>query len=216
MKRDLTRKELSLDNALAENQELLDNIEYLKGSLRDSQADTEMLNGKINELKDVAKELNKRPDHGHLREEVGLLKGSLELFRGKEELLSSQVDTLKSEVSHFKACELDLKKLQDETINDKKVTEAQEQLENLKEQKNLILSELDMAYDYHSSNLSDVVIENLMKDLECEMLETHVLSAAFEFSLDNCAIKEKAHAREKGSPEYQLQQLKFLLNTMDS
>ena len=69
---------------------------------------------------------------------------------------------------------------------------------------------------YHSLNLSDVVIENLMKDLECEMLETHVLSAAFEFSLDNCAIKEKAHANKNGSPEYQLQQLKFLLSIMDS
>ena len=214
LKRDLKRKELSLDNALAEKQELLDDIEYLEGSLTDIQAATELLNGKINELKDVVKELNKRPGHGHLREEVELFKGSLELFRGKEELLSSQVDTLKSELSHFKACELDLKKLQDETINDKKVTEAQEQVENLREQENLILSELDMAY--HSLNLSDVVIENLMKDLECEMLETHVLSAAFEFSLDNCAIKEKAHANKNGSPEYQLQQLKFLLSIMDS
>ena len=60
----------------------------------------------VNELKGMVKELNKRPDHGHLREDVELLKGSLELFRGKEELLSSQVDALKSEVSYFKACEL--------------------------------------------------------------------------------------------------------------
>ena len=159
LKRDLKRKQLSLDNALAEKQELLDDIEYLEGALGDSQAATELLNGKINELKDMAQELNKRPDHGHLREDVELLKGSLELFRGKKELLSSQVDVLKSEVSHFKACEL---------------------------------------------------------DLECEMLETHILSAALEFSLNNCAIKEKAHARETGNVEYQLQPMKFLLTIMDS
>ena len=214
LKRDLKRKELSLDNALAEKQELLDDIEYLEGSLGYSQAVTELLNGKINELKDMVKELNKRPDHGHLREDVELLKGSLELFRGKEELLSSQVDELKSEVSNFKACELDLKKLQDETINDKKMTEAQESVENLKEHKNLILSELDMAY--HVLNLSDVVIENLMKDIEYETFETHVLSAALEFSLDNCAFEKKAHAREAGKFEYQLQQMKFLLIIMDS
>ena len=107
----------------------------------------------------MVKELNKRPDHRHLREDVELLKGSLELLRDKEELLSSEVDALKSEVSHFKACEL---------------------------------------------------------DLECEMLETHVLSAALEFSLNNCAIKEKAHARETRNVECQLQPMKFLLIIMDS
>ena len=166
LKRDLKRKELSLDNALAEKQELLDDIEYLERSLGDSQAATELLNGKIDELKDMVKELNKRPDQGNLREEVELLKGSLELFRSKEELLGFQVDALKFEVSHFKAC--------------------------------------------------DVVIENLMRDLESEMLETYVLGTALEFSLDNCAINEKVHASKTRNLECLLQQMKFLLNITDS
>ena len=166
LKRDLKRKEQSLDNALAEKQELLVDIEYLERSLGDSQAATELLNGKINELKDMVKELNKRPDQGNLCEEVELLKGPLELFRSKEELLGFQVDPLKSEVSHFKAC--------------------------------------------------DVVIENLMRDLESEVLETYVLGTALEFSLDNCAINEKAHASKTRNLECQLQQMKFLLNIMDS
>ena len=63
----------------------------------------------------MSKELNKRPDYGHYREEAELLKGSLDLFRRKEELLSFQTDTLTDETSHFKACELDFEKLQDHT-----------------------------------------------------------------------------------------------------
>ena len=382
LKRDLKRKELSLNNALAEKQELLGDIEYLEGSLKDSQAANEQLNVQIDGLKDVVKELNQRPDYGHLREEVELLKGYLDLFRHKEELLSFQVDALTAETSHFKACELDFNKLRDETssiidqlevqldiclnentrimsekdkelnelkdakskvidqledqlaqsenrnarivseknkernelkkqnsgsniqlrdqiatliqenarvisenvrmmkelgeksrvideledqlaklknenatvtsdkikemmelndqkarvidkleeevaklmrenssletelskisYNNKKLTELQEQVEK----KNLSLSELDMAY--HSLSHNDVVIEKLMKDLEREMFEKDVLSTALEFSLDNCAIKEKAHARETRNLEYQLQQMKFLLNIMDS
>ena len=166
LKRDLKRKGQSLDNALADKQELLDDIEYLKRSLGDSQATTEQLNEKINELKDMVKELKKQPDQGHLGEGVELLKGPLELFRGKEELLSFQVDTLKSDVSHFKAC--------------------------------------------------DVVIEDFMRDLESEMFEAYVLGRALEFSLNNCAIKEKAHASKTRNLEYRLQQMKFLLNIMDS
>ena len=166
LKRDLKRKEQSLDNALAEKQELLVDIEYLERSLGDSQAATELLNGKINELRDMVKELNKRPNQGNLLEEVELSKGSLELFRSKEELLGFQVEELKFEVSHFKAC--------------------------------------------------DVVIENLMRDLESEMLETYVLGTALEFSRDNCAINEKVHASKTRNLECLLQQMKFLLNITDS
>ena len=422
LKRDLKRKEQSLDNALVEKQDLLDDIEYLDRSLRDSQAANRLLNVHIKELKDMVKELHKRPHYGNLREEVELLKGSVDLRTHKEELLSVQVDALTAEVSHFKSCELDFKKLQDETsrlidqlevqldiyinenmriklekdtelnelkdgkskvvddlngqlaslmdeharlisekekelnelndetskiidqlgdqlaqsenrnarivsennkemnelkkqhsrddiqlrdqiamlmqenarvisenvemmnelgeksrvvdelkdqlaklknennrvisnkntgtrkLNDekdraidkpeeqlakltrenlslatglskishknKKMTELQGQVEHLWEQKNLILSELDMAY--HSLNHNDVVIEKLIKDLEREMFEKDVLSTALEFSLDNCAVKEKAHARKARKLEYQLQQMRFLLNRADS
>ena len=417
LKRDLKRKEQSLETALAEKQALLDDTDYLEGILRDSRACNEQLNVQINELKDMVKEVNKRPDYGHLREEVELLKGSLDLCLHREELLSIQVDALTAEASHFKSCERrdeasdlveqfegqlelckkenariisekekelnelkdakskviddlndqlatltiesarkilekekelnelideksrfidrledqltqsenrnatmvseknkelnelnkqhsrddiqlrdqlamlmedharivsandkminqleeksrviealedQLGKLKNENArvildtniekmelnnknsrvidqleehlaklmrenssltsehpktsnNDKKMTELQERVEKLREQKNLILSELDMMY--HCLNYNDIVIEKLMKDLEQEMLEKDALSSALEFSLDNCATKEKAHARETRNLKYQLQEMSFLLNITDS
>ena len=78
LKRDLKKKGQSLENARVEKQELLDDTDYLEGMLRDSQASNEQLNTQINELKGMVKEANKRPDYGHLREEVELLKGSLD------------------------------------------------------------------------------------------------------------------------------------------
>ena len=410
LKRDLTRKEQSLDNALAEKQELLADIEYLEGSLGDSQAASEHLNAQINELQNMVKKLNKRPDYGHSREETEILKGSLDLFHRKEELLSCQVDALTAEASHLKVCDLDFGKLRDETsgltdqleaqkkknkelnelkdemskviddlndqlstltieseriisqkekelnelnnekskfidqledqlaqsesrnvtilsenkkeikelkkkhsrgefqlrdqlimfmkdharivsentkmmhdlgekwraiedledqlaklkkentkvisdknkemrklndvkgrvidqleeelaklvrensslttelsktsYNDKKLTELQGQVKDLKDQKNLILSELDMAY--YSLDHNDVVIEKLIKDFEREMFEKDVLRTALEFTLNNCAIKEKAHTRETRNLQYQLQEMRFLLNITDS
>ena len=58
---------------------------------------------------------------------------------------------------------------------------------------------------YHSLSHNDVVIEKLLEDLEREIIEKDVLSTALEFSLNNCAIKDKAHARETRNLEYQLQ-----------
>ena len=417
LKRDLKRKEQSLETALTEKQALLDDTDYLEGILRDSQACNEQLNVKINELKDMVKEVNKRPDYGHLREEVELLKGCLDLCLHREELLSIQVDALTAEASHFKSSEMrdeasalveqlegqldlckkenagimlekekelnelkdakskviddlnyqlatltiesarktsekekelnelideksrfidrledqltqsenrnativseknkelnelkkqhskddiqlrdqlamlmedharivsandkminqlgeksrviealedQLAKLKNENArvildtniekmelnnknsmvidqleeqlaklmrenssltpehpkisnNDKKMTELQEQVETLREQKNLILSELDMVY--HCLNHNDIVIEKLIRDLEHEMLEKDALTTALEFSLDNCAIKEKAHTRETRNLKYQLQEMAFLLNITDS
>ena len=98
--------------------------------------------------------------------------------------------------------------------NDKKMTELQEQVEMLREQKNLILSELDMMY--HCLNYNDIVIDKLIKDLDQEMLEKDALSTALEFTLDNFAIKEKAHARETRNLKYQLQEMTFLLNMTES
>ena len=94
--------------------------------------------------------------------------------------------------------------------NNDKMTEPQEQVQKLRTQKNLILSELDVMY--HCLNYNDIVIDKLIKDLEQEMLEKDALSTALEFSLDNCAIKEKAHARETRNLKYQLQEMTNLLN----
>ena len=91
----------SLNNALAEKQQLLDDIDYLEGSLRDSQASHEHLNVQIDELKGMVKELNQRPDYGHLREEVELLKGYLDLFRHKEELFIGSLTILQAPLQIF-------------------------------------------------------------------------------------------------------------------
>ena len=100
------------------------------------------------------------------------------------------------------------------SYNDKSLSKLQEQVEHLREQKNWTLSELDMTY--HNLNHSDVEIEKLTKSLEREMFEKDVISTALEFSLDNCAIKEKAHARGTRNLQLQLQQMRFLLNTTDT
>lgn len=100
------------------------------------------------------------------------------------------------------------------SCNDKKLTELQQQVQHLKRQKNMILSELDMVYD--SSNYNDFVIEKLIRDLEREMFEKNVFSTALEFSLENCAIKEKVHARETRNLTNQLKEMTFLLNITNS
>ena len=84
----------------------MDDTDYLEGMLRDSQASNEQLNMQIHELKDMVKEANKRPDYGHLREEVELLKGSLDVCFYKEKLINIQVEALTADASHFKASEL--------------------------------------------------------------------------------------------------------------
>ena len=109
LKRDLKRKEQSLGNALAEKQELLDDIDDLEGGLRDSQKANEKLNARIDELKDMVKELK----------EAEILKGS------KEKLLSFQADPLTAEAPHFKACELDFTNPKDETSSLKDRLEVQ-------------------------------------------------------------------------------------------
>ena len=100
------------------------------------------------------------------------------------------------------------------SYNDKKLTELQQQVEHLRRQKNLLLTELDMVYD--SSNYNDFVIEKLIRDLEREMFEKNVFSKALEFSLENCAIKEKVHAGETRNLTNQLQEMTFLLNITNS
>ncbi|KAJ7357720.1 hypothetical protein OS493_023859 [Desmophyllum pertusum] len=126
LKRDLKRKdqnleeaEESLDNALMEKNY------YLESRFKDSQASNEQLNARIDELKEMVKELKRGRDYEHLHEEVELLKGSLDLCNHREKLLTFQVNALEAEASHFKNCELDFNRIMSE--KDKKFKELKKE-----------------------------------------------------------------------------------------
>ena len=135
LKSDFERKERKweeadelVEKAVAERQELWDDVEYLEESLRNSRESNEHLNDRVDELKETMKELKRRRGYGHLREEVELLKGSLELCNHRETLLRCQVDTLKAETSHFRNAE-QTSKSNMEILKDEKSTII-EQLED--------------------------------------------------------------------------------------
>ncbi|KAL9973448.1 hypothetical protein ACROYT_G019912 [Oculina patagonica] len=89
---------------------------------------------------------------------------------------------------------------------DKRLAKLQEQVETLKEQNNLTRSELDMAYS--SLTYTDDKIEKLIKELERESFNKDVLSMALAFSLDNCDMKERIHARETRNLKNELAEMK--------
>ena len=92
---------------------------------------------------------------------------------------------------------------------DKRLTELQERLEILKEQNNFTRSELDIAH--RSLKYTDEKIVQLMKELERERFDKDVLAMALEFSLDNCAVKERVHAKEARKRENELAEMKRLI-----
>ena len=170
LKRDLKKKEQSLENARVEKQELLDDTDYLEGILGDSQAANEQLNMQINELKGMVKEANKRPDYGHLREEVELPKGSLDVYFYKEKLINIQVEALTAEASHFKACELRdetsalLEQLESQLDlcmkeNARIVSEKDIELNELKEAKSKVIDDLNDQLAKLTNNHARIISE---------------------------------------------------------
>ena len=87
----------------AERKQLWGHVDFLEGSLRNSQESNEDLTFEVDELKIMMQELKRENTelsrHGcrHLREEVELLNGSLELKEQRVTLLESQVDAFKEE-----------------------------------------------------------------------------------------------------------------------
>ena len=87
----------------AERKQLWGHVDFLEGSLRNSQESNEDLTFEVDELKIMMQELKREntelSHHGcrHLREEVELLNGSLELKEQRVTLLESQVDAFKEE-----------------------------------------------------------------------------------------------------------------------
>ena len=95
--------ESQLDAFEAERKQLWGHVDFLEGSLRNSQESNKDLTFEVNELKIMMQELKRENTelsrHGcrHLREEVELLNGSLELKEQRVTLLESQVDAFKEE-----------------------------------------------------------------------------------------------------------------------
>ena len=95
--------ESQLDAFEAERKQLWGHVDFLEGSIRNSQESNEDLTFEVDELKILMQELKRENTelsrHGcrHLREEVELLNGSLELKEQRVTLLESQVDAFKEE-----------------------------------------------------------------------------------------------------------------------
>ncbi|XP_027042813.1 myosin heavy chain, cardiac muscle isoform-like [Pocillopora damicornis] len=115
LKRDFKRKERKweegnafVEKVMVERRELLDDIDYLEESLKNSQERNEDLMFEVDELKISIQEMKReymmehgRGGCGHLREEVELLNGSLEFNEQRMVLLDYQVDVLKAEREEF-------------------------------------------------------------------------------------------------------------------
>ena len=191
--------EESLENALKDKLELLDDVEYLEDSLRISRENNEKLNDSVDELNKTIKGLmkrakmdNKRHEYGHLREEVELLKGSLELSNQREGLLRCQVDDLEGEVSHFKYCEQTLKSnLETVKIEKSRIIEQlEEQLSVAENENTRMTAELSRASGKESL-LSELEKENrrVLKQLQDQLNKLTFENSALNAEL--CKVSEK-------------------------
>ena len=195
LKNDFERKEKkwddaeeSLENALKDKLELLDDVEYLEESLRFSRENNERLNNRVDELNETIKELkkrakmdNKRHEYGHLREEVELLQGSLELSNQRETLSRCKVDDLEAEVSHFKHCEQTLKSNLKTVKSEKSriIEQLEEQLSTAENENTRMMAELSRASDNENllQNENMRVIKQLEEQLNKLINENSMLNA---------------------------------------
>ena len=139
--------ESQIDAFEAERKELLNNVDYLKESLKNSQERNEDLTFEVDELTIMMQEMRReyRMEHsgggcGHLREEVELLNGSLELNAQRIVMLESQVDAFKSERSSFTNAAQSMKREMEFLNNEKAMTKTQ--LHELKRETSKNISDL--------------------------------------------------------------------------
>jgi len=192
--------EKSLENAVTDKIELLDDLECLEESLRFSRENNQKLNTWIDDLHETIKKLkerakteNKRYEYGHLREEVELLKGSLELSNQRETLLRCQVDALEAEVSHLKHCEETLKSNL-RTVSDEKsriIEELEEQLSTAENENTRMVTELSRASD-RENLLNELKDENLkvIKQLEDQLNKLTKESSTVNAELSKVSEKD--------------------------
>ncbi|KAJ7365296.1 hypothetical protein OS493_005400 [Desmophyllum pertusum] len=226
LKRDFKRKERnleeteeSLDIALMEKHELLVDVEYLESRFKDSQASKEQLNARVEELKEMVKELNKRRDYEHLREEVELLNGSLVLCNHREELLKLQVDALEADFKSVKdetSTVVDQLEVQLDTFmteNARVISEKDKELNELVNQLAMMNTELlkESNNDKRLAELQEQV-ENLREQKKLSQFE---LDLAYR-SLNETNVKldqlMKELERDTLDKDYFNMVLEFLLN----
>ncbi|KAJ7376859.1 hypothetical protein OS493_032007 [Desmophyllum pertusum] len=94
---------------------------------------------------------------------------------------------------------------------DKRLSELWEQVENLKNQNEIIQNELEQAS--RSSSETDVKIDNLKQELQHEKSEKEIFNTALELAVNNYVMNEKVHSIETRQLETQLAEMKRLRET---
>ncbi|CAH3034393.1 unnamed protein product, partial [Pocillopora meandrina] len=149
--------ESQLDAFEAERKQLWGHVDFLEGSLRNSQESNEDLTFEVDELKIMMQELKRENTelsrHGcrHLREEVELLNGSLELREQRVTLLESQLHKLECETS-------------------KTISDLKDDIAKLQQEKSALSSELskESEKDHHLYELRYETIKNLIEEITQE------------------------------------------------
>ena len=227
LKKDFERKEKkweeaeeTLDYAVTEKQELLDDVEYLEDSLRERREINELLNARNDELNDTIKELkkavieNKRHQYGHLREEVELLNGSLELCNHREKLLRGQVGALETEVSRYKNCEQTFKSNL-KTLNDEKssiISHLKEQLATAEIENTRMRADLSRVSDKDKMR-SELKNENtrVIHQLEEQLTKLTEENSRLTTELSKALDKDNELAELKGNTSRVIKQLEHQL-----
>ena len=218
--------ESQLDAFEAERKQLCGHVDFLEGSLRNSQESNKDLTFEVDELKIMMQELKKENTklsrHGsrHLREEVELLNGSLELKEQRVTLLESQVDAFKEESCSFQNVTQSMKR-EIEIVKKENVTKTT-QLHKLKCETSQTISDLkdDIAkLQQEKSALSSELSKESEKDhhlyeLRCEKssvtktLEDHLTRLRRE----NCTLTARlSKAYEKDDQLIELREKVQLL-----
>ena len=194
--------ESQVDAFEAERKQLWGHVDFLEGSLRNSQESNEDLTFEVDELKIMMQELKRENTelsrHGcrHLREEVELLNGSLELKEQRVTLLESQVDEFKEESCSFQNAAQSMKR-EVEILRNENATKTT-QLHELKCETSKTISDLkdDIAkLQQEKSALSSVLSKESesghhLYELRCEKssmkgtLEDHITRLRRE----NCTL----------------------------
>ena len=227
LKKDFERKEKkweeaeeSLDYAVTEKQELLDDVEYLEDSLRERREINEQLNARIDELSDTIMKLekeaieNNRHQYGHLREEVELLNGSLELCNHREKLLRGHVGALETEVSRYKNCEQTFKSNL-KTLNDEKssiISHLKEQLATAEIENTRMRADLSRVSD-KDKMLSELKNENtrVIHQLEEQLTKLTEENSRLTTELSKALDKDNELAELKGNTSRVIKQLEHQL-----
>lgn len=217
-----------MDNTLAEKQELLDNIDYLEGSLGSSQAANEQSNKQVDELKVLVKEFNELTD-----EKSKIIDQREDQLAQNENINASIVSEKNKEISELKKQNLtDAIQLRDhlttlmkentriilqnaEMMNElgeksRVIEQLEDQLAKLKHENAKIISESNKEMtelNYEKSRAIEELVEQLAK------LMRENSSLAIELS--NMAYKNKKLTELQEQVESLRKHKKLILSQLD-